>query len=64
MFHFYFHVHILPSSRRAVIGLIVRVLLYLLYTTDLPIMPETTTAIIAYDTVVVASDIDPVVALH
>jgi hypothetical protein len=47
-----------PQS--SVLGL----LLYLLYTADLPTSPQSTTATFADDTFVIAIDKDPAIALH
>jgi hypothetical protein len=46
------------TTRRCVLGQ----LLYLLFTADLPISPETTSATFADDTAVIATDNDPAIA--
>jgi hypothetical protein len=45
-------------------GSVLEPLLYLLYTVDLPISPEFTTATFVDDAAVVATDSDPTIALH
>jgi hypothetical protein len=58
------YTQLFPDNAGVPQGSVLGPLLYLLFTADLPILPEITSATFADDTAVIATDNDPAIASH